>query len=362
MLDEKFNDMAIRQFEEAGPGLSEYWVVAREPYFTSSPLARTCSPKELVNRLSGTDVAGVVFHSLPPQHYRFLRATPAGKRIVWIGWGYDYYSLLGQDYNASLVLEKTSRIDFPTRRQVAKNDVKAILNKLGLWGRERKVSNLSRIDYFSPVLDIEYDLIRQHVPIRAAYLHWNYATAEEDLAPSGSVLENGKNILAGNSSSATNNHVELFEAIRDQVDLSSRKVVTPLSYGDARYRERVIEIGQRILGDNFHPLADFMPKEEYLETIRSCGFVIMNHLRQQAVGNICSAMLMGAKVYLNPRNPLMGWFQKRGAIVGSIASLDMTPLTKQEELINRELVYEHWGRERQRRKTKNLIDTILGTT
>lgn len=362
MPNEKFNDMAIRQFEEVEPGVNEYWVVAGDTSFTSSPLARFCSSKDLTQRLSGKDVAGVIFHSLPPRHYKFLGAVPARTCIVWLGWGHDYYDLLGKDFNASLILEQTSRIDFPTRRQIGKNIIKAILKKLRLWGREREVSNLSVIDYFSPVLDIEYDLIRQHVPIRAKYIHWNYATAEEDLAPSGSIFDDGANILAGNSSSATNNHVEMFEAIRDQVDLNSRKVVTPLSYGDARYRERVIEMGHRILGDSFQPLTEFMPKEEYLETIRSCGFVVMNHLRQQAVGNICSGMLMGAKVYFNNRNPLMGWFQQRGAIVGSIGSLDMTPLTNQEKCVNRQLVYDHWGRDRQHRKTRNLIDTVLGAS
>lgn len=360
MLDEKFNDMAIRQFEEAGPGASEYWVVASEASFTSSTKVRFCSAKELIDRLSGLDVAGVIFHSLPPQHYKFLRAVPPGKCVVWIGWGYDYYNLLGQDFYGSLILEKTRRIDFLSPPQVAKNVIKAILKNLRIWGRKRGMSHLSVIDYFAPVLDIEYELIRQHVPIRAEHIDWNYGTAEEDLTPPGSAFDDGENILAGNSSSATNNHVEMFEAIRDQVDLKSRKVVTPLSYGDARYRERVIEIGHRILGDSFHPLTDFMPKEEYLETIRSCGFVIMNHLRQQAVGNICSAMLMGGKVYLNQGNPLMGWFQKRGAIVGSIGSLDMKPLTNQEKCVNRQLVYGHWGREQQLRKTRHLVDTVLG--
>lgn len=164
--------------------------------------------------------------------------------------------------------------------------------------------------------------------------------------------------MAGNSASATNNHVELFRKIRDQVDLSERKIIVPLSYGDICYRDKVIVDGKKILGNAFMPLVDFMPIGEYHKIISSCQFVVMNHLRQQALGNICSGLLAGAKIYLNNKNPLMNWFENKGAYIGCIDDIDMIPLSGYEKNVNRSIVFSGWSTEVQNKKTINLIDKI----
>lgn len=365
MLDEKFNDMAIRQFEEAIAGIHEYWIVASELRLTKSSLARTCNHSTLASQLSRADVKGIIFHSLPPSHYGFLRYIPAGKCVVWLGWGYDYYSLLNHENEDSRILPKTRALQTPSLNVQVRSKLRRFVKRVLLWDKWGAAqllgsqSDLARVDYFSPVLDTEYEMVLRHLQIPAKYIGWNYGTAEDDLSQTGFGFTSGLNILAGNSASATNNHVELFEAIRDQVDLRGRKVVAPLSYGLPSYRDKVIDQGTKLLGDAFLPLTDFMPKEQYLETIRSCGFVMMNHLRQQALGNICMAMLMGTKVYLNQGNPLVSWLMSRGAVIGSIERLDMIPLTEEQKIINQQLVLSHWGRVHQNQKTNQLINTIL---
>lgn len=359
MVDEKFNDIAIRQFEEANPSVHEYWIITKELTLTKSTLARKCTIDELLTQLPRSNVAGVIFHSLLTKHYRLLRHIPEQKCVIWLGWGYDYYSLLRHENEDSRILPKTKLLQSSPFKRSAKQILKPVLHKLRLLKYRCSISDLSRVDYFSPVLDIEHEMVLRHVPLRAKYITWNYGTAEDDLSLPDMGTSTGTNILAGNSATATNNHVELFEAIRDRVDLTDRKVIVPLSYGDPYYRSKVMKQGERLLGEAFSPLTTFMPKEQYLETIRSCGFVMMNHLRQQALGNICMAMLMGAKVYLNKQNPLTGWLESRGAIMGATDSLELEPLQEREKTINRQLVYSHWGREHQSKKTKQLLKTIL---
>lgn len=358
MLDEKFNDMAIRMFESAGAGVNDYRVASPRLVFTKSPLARTCSPEELIQEVARPEVSGVVFHGLPPVHHRLLLRIPQDKCVVWIGWGYDYYYLLRDENEESRILEKTRALAIPPLKVRVRRLARSIINRLRRTGI-RTEDCLKRVDYFSPVLDVEYDMVRRHVPLRAQYIAWNYGTAEDDFALPGMGLSSGGNILAGNSASATNNHIELFESIRDQVDLSGRKVIVPLSYGDPCYRDRVIAAGNRILGESFYPLTEFMSKDQYLETIRSCGFVAMNHLRQQALGNICMAILMGAKIYLNEGNPLTSWLRQRGAIFGSMDALDMQALSADAQEHNRTLLLAHWGREAQQFKTRRLMDVLL---
>ena len=45
-----------------------------------------------------------------------------------------------------------------------------------------------------------------------------------------------------------------------------------------------------------------MPLSDYTKLMQTCKVVIMNHYRQQAVGNIISAVYLGAKVFLNKEN------------------------------------------------------------
>lgn len=356
MIDEKFNDMAIRQFEEAEPGVSEYWVIATQLILTRSALARKCTITELQSQLSRSNISGVVFHSLLPSHYKLLRKIPNGKCVIWLGWGYDYYPLLSDDCNGTRILNKTEPLHAPPIKRQLKRLVEPVLHRLILLKNGGLISDLARIDYFAPVLDLEYEMVLRQVSLKAEYIEWNYGTAEDDFSQADMGLAVGKNILAGNSATATNNHIELFEAIRDRIDLKDRKVIVPLSYGDAYYRSRVMKEGERLLGNAFTPLTTFMKKDQYLEIIRSCGFVMMNHLRQQALGNIFIAMLMGAKIFLNEENPLTAWLRFRGASIGSIDNIDLHLLQDAEKEANRLLVYSHLGREHQKRKTKNLIE------
>ena len=70
--------------------------------------------------------------------------------------------------------------------------------------------------------------------------------------------------------------------------------------------------GAAALGERFDALTDWMPIEAYNTRIARCGFVVMNHRRQQAVGNICAALYKGASVYLRRENPLFGFFTGLG--------------------------------------------------
>lgn len=358
MFDEKFNDMAIRQFESAIPDIHEYWVLSKNIRLTKSLLVKQCTRSLLVARLSGTDVTGVIFHSLPSHNYPLLNKINPNAVVVWIGWGYDYYPLLDHRRESSVVLDKTKVISKESFHVRLKRKIKYSINKI-LRNNDYLIKGLNRVDFFSPVLDLEFDLVMQHLNLNAQYVEWNYGTVEDDLLSSEGNFSKGQNILVGNSASSTNNHIELFEKIAENINLEHRKLIVPLSYGDSRYRDKIISIGQVMFGESFVPLTEFMPVEKYISVMQSCGFAMMNHLRQQALGNICIAMLQGSKIYLNEKNPLADWLSRRGAIFGSINNLDMQPLSLSEKVVNSKIIFSHWGRAVQKLKTENLINKIL---
>jgi len=358
MRDEKFNDMAIRQFEEVSKGTSEYYVLGERALFTKSPLIRLCTLASLFPLVTEDEVAGVIFHGLPLGHYALLSAVPSEKKVVWIGWGYDYYHLVRGRWD-ELVLSETKKLLTTSFSQKLRGYAREVVPRR-FHTRQKNVKELKRVDIFSPVLDLEFNMIKPRLSKHVQYIEWNYGTAEDDLQQQVT-QQTGMNILAGNSATESNNHVDLFLQIRDQVDLSRRKVIVPLSYGSDDYANKVVTVGKELLGDAFVPLLDFLPKQKYMEILRSCGFAIMNHRRQQAVGNVCMAMLMGARVYLRPENPLTEWIRRRGGVIGNAQKLDMKPLTSADQRSNQVLVSSHWGREQQQARTLKLVHRILGS-
>jgi len=107
------------------------------------------------------------------------------------------------------------------------------------------------------------------------------------------------NILLGNSASLSNNHIEALEIIKKNVGDKKVSIYSPLSYGKADYRDRVIKKGKEIFGDSFHPMLDMMPLNEYLDFLGTIDIAVFNHYRQQAQGNTINLLGLGKKVYLN---------------------------------------------------------------
>lgn len=105
------------------------------------------------------------------------------------------------------------------------------------------------------------------------------------------------NILVGNSADPSNNHFEIFECL-EKYTLDNVKIYAPLSYGDQEYAQQVIEKGKELFGDNFIPLMQLIPKNQYTELLDKIDIAIFNHKRQQAMGNTINLLGMGKTVYL----------------------------------------------------------------
>ncbi|MFN9371264.1 MAG: TDP-N-acetylfucosamine:lipid II N-acetylfucosaminyltransferase [Planctomycetaceae bacterium] len=359
-------DRGIREFEAVAPGVNEFVRVgpSLNSQFRLPDCVRTLTPRQFRGEVRRAEVAGVVFHSLPPHHRRLLRDIPPGKVVVWIGWGFDYYDdLLWTRYPDGLVLPGTRALvrqsSWRNPAEMARDCIQRI--KSACTGND--VGLLRRVDVFCPVLDQEYELVRSANPwFGADYLTWNYLTLEDDMPfdlPDGEKRQ-GVDLLAGNSASPTNNHVELFEAIARHVDLAGRRVYVPLGYGDPRYRDRVVAAGERLLGSHFVPLTEYLPYPEYVGLVSSCGYVLMYHLRQQALGNLFLAALSGARIFLERRNPLWEWLEQRGVEIGDVTAPDTRPATPQQRSASRVAIITHWQRATQRQRTARLVGRILG--
>ena len=127
-------------------------------------------------------------------------------------------------------------------------------------------------------------------------------------------------ILAGNSAQRPNDHKGIFESLEHLKD-SDIEIVSPLSYGEPDYRNKVIALGHKIFGDKFKPITDFIPKAEYVEFLASCDCAVFNYNQQAALGNIWLMFRLGKKVWLRENSSMWHDFTAKGAAIYPISEL-----------------------------------------
>lgn len=365
--DEKFIDQAIRAFERAAPGANYLYVYGKKPLkFVRSP-AEIISVGNLLwggmsKKLSGYDV--VIVHSLNPIWYKSILRLSEDVPVVWLGWGYDYYDIIYES-REKMFLPLTGAEIKESLTQTRLVKIIRLIIKRVLFS-EKKLEIIRRIDFFSPVLPAEYCMVSDKCPGAGfpEYAPWNYGNLEEDFIKGfENSLVMGDSILVGNSASAENNHIDSFFLL-SQVGVNDRKVIVPLSYGDAKYRDLILIKGRELLSECFEPLTDFVPISEYVRALESCGFVVMNHVRQQAVGNIVIMLYLGAKVFLRKECPTYAYLLDQGAVIYTIQELEENPDLLNERLdhesieINRKIIKCNWSKETSDRKTINLLRRV----
>ena len=371
-----FIKSAFTTFERVFPNNNEVWIFTldkeiKKPkikYNKKFGLIDSLTPTFL-NELKKFDI--IILHSLELYWYPFVFLSSKNIKFAWIGWGYDYQNFIYKNTD-SLLHTKTNSLkkkcndhNYISIKHVNKLILKLILIIYNIF-ISRTV--FKKIKSFSPVLKEEYDLIEKTkiIPHLPKFMPWNYGNLEDDYVKN---LFNdkisGTSILVGNNASYTNNHIEIFEILGQIQEISSRKVFVPLSYGYDCYRTEILKKGNEMFGQNFNPIINFMPFDDYINTIKKCGFVIMYHLRQQSVGVLITMLYLGARVFLMKTNPTYIAFKKIGIIINSTddmvqdINLLSKPLEEFEIQINKSKLRTLWSKDVNDKKTKELIEYII---
>ncbi len=217
---------------------------------------------------------------------------------------------------------------------------------------------LQQIDIVAPVVPTEMKYINS-LGIQPEYAPFSYNSIGKLIGNIELPKSVGENILVGNSATATNNHLEIFQKL-SRINLGKRKIIVPLSYGNDEYRKNILKKGKELLGDNFHPLVDFIPFEEYNSILKSCGIAIFNHIRQQAVFNIIIMMHMGATVYLNRKSPVFEYLKAAQGLVYNFDAFSEKSLNSNNALLdeNKVVVERLYGAQAVAEKVTQLINIV----
>lgn len=123
------------------------------------------------------------------------------------------------------------------------------------------------------------------------------------------------NVLIGNSADPSNNHLEILELL-NRFNNEDIMIYCPLSYyGDQEYISKVVKKGNDIFGDKFIPILTMMTTQEYAVFLNEMDVAIMNHRRQQGLGNIMPLLFLGKKVFLRSDTSSFSFLSNAGCII-----------------------------------------------
>lgn len=382
-INEKFIDHAYISFENVAPGQNDFFIFFDEytSYIKQTP-HRVVRYRDRLGFALYREIARydlVVVHSLHPFWRSVINASAQDVVFIWVGWGYDYYNLLHSDPQQLLLAATRSLTASNSTEPDANNAAEAnhhwptrlreLLETLRGLNSSQYLA-IARMALFSPVLPNEYPMVQAAVKDQPfpKPCQWNYGSLEEVLLK-GFIGRKctGDNILLGNSASATSNHADWLHwlaAQRPKSDiLLQRQVICPLSYGDKSYADQIKTLGQQLFADKFSALTDFMALADYLDLVASCSHLVMNHVRQQGVGNILIMFYLGATVFIRQENPCYDFFRQLGFVLFSVQQLEQQPtllqhrLSADEAAQNQRLLFQIWSKQAIDDKTRLLIST-----
>jgi dTDP-N-acetylfucosamine:lipid II N-acetylfucosaminyltransferase len=365
--DEKFMPLVQSLFEEAFPQQNRYLIAKLRrgdtPYMAparqvSHHGSRYFRSRRMARELAAADC--LVVHLMSSRFAPALRHVRADCLVVWLAGGGDYMQLI-EPRLGSLLLPRTAELVRGLDGTPQRGGSRAWGARLRDWVRPARgqaaapeppavVAVAPRIDVFS-ANPADAVMLREALPSLRAALHTIPSFTVEDTFAAGAPPMAGPDVLLGNSATPTNNHLEALDVLRGRLPPGGR-AVAPLSYGKAHraYAAAVVEAGRAVLGERFDALTGWLPIDAYNLRVARCGFVFMNHLRQQAVGNISAALYRGATVYMRRANPLFGFFCGLGVTLQAIEGLEddaaapLRALTADERHRNRQAIEARYSR------------------
>lgn len=354
--DFRFIDPLIMTFRSVEPNVTSDFVLVNDDKLFQ--FKNICSGKvRLVNscdvlKMLDHSYSAVMLHSLTSIPLELIPKIPKSIKVFWFAWGFDMYTM---PVNKPF-------IDIPLYHKLTKKAIngnlldrlRSLHAKIYDWKHKSLFHKaVNRIDYFSGVLPIEYELMKSNPFFRAQRVDFNYFTYHKDVVDDDVLnkpVASGTNILIGNSGDPTNNHLDLYHIV-GHLNIENHNVISFLSYGGTtRYKDNVILKGKEVFGDQYIYYENFLPFDEYAKVVLSCSNVIMGHERQQAMGNVYQSLVSGCKLFLSENSVAYKMLREWGFHIFSIQSdlneIELNKPLPSEFVLDNRKKYEQYVGER----------------
>jgi hypothetical protein len=261
----------------------------------------------------------IITHNLAsPWLLLILAIFPSlNKKVYWVIWGKDLYffKILKKKYFYHYIYEYF-------RKKVFKNIKQVVTHIYGDYVLAQKWygTNANYIDSFM----YPSNLFKKNTVKPAQH--------------------NRVNILIGNSADPSNNHIEILNKLL-KYKKENIRIFAPLSYGNKKYAQEIIKLGNDMFGRNFKPLIDFLPSNEYFEFLESIDIAIFAHKRQQAMGNITSLIGQGKKVYMRSDISTWAFFQNIKVQLYDVSDIQLTPISLDIKSLNSKIIEQVFSKD-----------------
>lgn len=360
--DEKFIDRGLSFFNE-DPRVINSLLVVSASHSTKFVLTKAnyrCTPEqqhEICEIAANYDV--LVLHSLSNYFFKAVQENTE-KFIFWIGMGYDYYDLMHYT-QYHLMMEKTKKFYMNEISSLRYEDIEhqIITSK----APTEKLALMEYINLFAPVLETEHKMLGARVQTLPTYHQWNYIYEDLGSFNDENVFLTSNSLFIGNSADPSNNHLDVLEQLKSFQLSSDAQIITPLSYGNTKYAQKIAEQYTEHFKEKYLPVTEYMTLSDYGHLLRKASTAIMAHKRQQALGNIIMMLMLGYKIYLNKESPCFDFLKLNGIKVfelDDLAEATLTlPLTHEERVSNKTIIKKLFSAKTNREKTKELIELML---
>lgn len=379
--ESKFFDYTVKTFEATYKNKNHYIIIKKEGSKEFSLLKKKYNN---ITFIEGNDIElknilseigkykAVVLHNLNhPFKANLILKAPHSTHFHWLSWGFDIYNhpIIKKD----IIEEKTKKI--LSQQNNLNNKIGAFFNYHTpmlwhyLYNKKREIIGhyqykkiINRINSVSSVIPTDVDIINKYYKSKFTNIPFKVGNIEDMTHGHKDTVCYDDNILLGNSAAPTNNHIEAINIVAG-LNLNNKSVYIPLSYGGSpTYIKAVSNKSKMLFGNKAILLTEFLPIEQYNEVLNSCGIVVMNHIRQQAAGNIILALWKGAKVFLNKKNPVLEHFKQLGIIIYTTENLNnLEQLKTYSELAihNRPILKQLYGPEQVNKESHDLVKYLL---
>lgn len=124
-------------------------------------------------------------------------------------------------------------------------------------------------------------------------------------------------------------------------------VTTILSYGDMKWKDEIIELGNKLFGDDFEPITEYMNAQDFSEFLKGVDVYVLNQRRQQGVTTLVAHLELGHKAYIREDVTTYRYLHEHGVDIGDSCKLrDMT--------LEEVLYYPEVSRQRARKVCREL--------
>lgn len=302
--DDKFFDSVSEYFDSFSKLENYYVFYTKQKNYTFKYIKKTKKIlivnkwKDYIKYINDEKFDFVYLQAMYPPY--IINHISPNKKVVWWCFGFEIYNfnayLCKPIISLNLYKPKTERSrDIENRKNnIIKLYIKALFYLLFI--NSQKMRAIKRVDYFSPVLPIDYELMKKYCKCFSAKpFMYNGVPGFPPKDDYRYILEYG-NILIGNSLTYENNHLDIFDVIKNIGRNERQKLIIPINYGNAYGgADNFIKISNL---SNVLFLKDFMDKEKYFSLLKSVSHAIYGNIRQQAMGNIYWCLRNGVKLYL----------------------------------------------------------------